>query len=87
MLSKFLKMSIVETTGPSNYTTGGFDVQVGELTIVEHAIVQLGGGYIGEVAGKNGNTITIKAYTSAGTEVTDGTDLSSVNVTIIAFGH
>lgn len=86
-LSKFLKFSVVETTGPASYTTGGFSVTVGELEVVEHALVSVGGGYVGEIAGKSGNTVAIKVYSASGTEVTAGTDLSSVGVTVLAWGY
>ena len=86
MLLKFFKMAIVETTGPSSYTIGGFEVEVGDLSVVEHAIVNVGGGYTGEVVNKDMNKVTIKVYSSAGTEVSAGTDLSSVNVTVVAWG-
>ena len=94
-LSKFLKGPvIVETTGPSSYSSGGFTVSVGKLRIVKHANVELSGGYVGEVASISGNTLTIKAYyfdydasaDGAAVEVADGTDLSSVTVKVIAWG-
>lgn len=86
-LSKFLKGPVViETTGPESYSTGGFTVDVGNLRVVEHAVVELGGGYVGEVSNISGNTVTIVAYSAAGTEVTSGTDLSSVAVKVVAWG-
>jgi len=95
-LSKFLKGPvIVETTGPDLYTTGGFEVTVGELRVVSHAIVEVGGGYLGEVAGVSDNAVTVKIYqfdyaaSAAGpaVEVDAGTDLGSVGVKVIAWGY
>jgi len=87
-LSKFLKGPVVEeTTGPDSYdATNGFTVTVGRLRNVEHAVVYMSGGYIGEVADVSGNTVTVKAYASGGTAVADGTDLSSVTVKVFAWG-
>lgn len=85
-LSKFLKMDVVETNGPSSYATGGFSIVAGDLRVVEHAIAVASGGYVAEVAGISGNAVTVKLYSGAGTEVANGTDVSGVNVTLVAWG-
>jgi len=81
------KIYIGSVAGPSSYSTGGFTVTVSELASISNAIVVAGGGYIAEVASISGNTITVKAYSGAGTEVTDGTDLSTVTFIVLAVGE
>ena len=80
------KLYIDTATGPASYATGGFTVTVDGLTNVEKAVVIAGGGYTAEVTSISDNTLTIVVYSSAGTEVTAGTDLSGVTFVIIALG-
>jgi len=81
-------VAVTRSAGPSSYSTGGFDVTISELSEVINAIVVASGGYTAEIdwANSSGNTLRVKLYSSAGTEVTAGTDVSSVYVYIIAFG-
>ena len=87
-----------KTNGPTSYTTGGFDVTIGNVEKVQYALVQvLGGGeYLAQVASISGNVVTIKVRDNIeqavneggtatyviGSEVGDGTDLSSVEFVI-----
>ena len=85
----------VKTAGPAAYTAGGFEVVEGELGTVETAVVQASGGYTAEVASITGNKVKVKAYyfdydaaaDGVAIEVPDGTDLSGVTFTILAFGY
>ena len=83
------KVVLKRVTGPTSYATGGFDVTIGDLSQIVSAIVVAGSGYTAEVdfANSNANKLRIKAYSAAGTEVTAGTNLSTVYFTIMAFGH
>ena len=81
------KIYIGSTSGPSSYSTDGFTVTVSELRSVSNAMVVAGGGYTAEVASISGNTITVKAYSGAGSEVTAGTDLSTVTFIVLAVGE
>ena len=84
------------TAGPASYTTGGFDVVIGELSRIKNAIVQCDKGYLAYIDWNNskGNKLRIVVdqfnypATAAGPadEVGAGTDLSSVNFTIVAGG-
>jgi len=91
-----VKVVVTQVSGPSSYTTGGFNVVVGELGEIQAAIVKAGSGYDADIdfANSSGNTLRIKAYyydytasaAGAAKEVAAGTDLSGVKFTIIAFG-
>ncbi len=71
-------MIFFSTAGPSSYSTGGFSVTINSARdITDVLVVAATGGYLAE-ASVSGNTLTIKAYSGAGTEVADGTDLSGV---------
>jgi len=83
------KIIMKRTAGPSSYSTGGFDFTIGELGTIKNGLVHATGGYIAEIdwANSSGNTLKIKAYSGAGTEVSGGTDLSSVYFTVIVAGY
>jgi len=82
----------VLVTGPSSYTTGGFDITIPGVTNLsaDRCLVNASGGYLAEVVSASGNTVKIKVYhfdyaaSSAGpaVEIADGTDLSSVTFTL-----
>ena len=94
---------VKETTGPSSYSAGGFNVTIGELEKVSKAIVQVigGGEYLAQVVSISGNVVTVKVRDNIeqevaeggsstytiGGEVSDGTDLSSVTFYVIAYGY
>jgi len=62
-LAKQLKEITKEFVGPSNYTSGGFSVQVGELEKISKvkSIHVLGGGeYISQIVNTTGNNATVK---------------------------
>ena len=82
------KVALTRSAGPSSYSTGGFDVTVGELSTIVAALPIASDGYTAEVdyANSSGNTLKIKVNASAGTEVTGGTNLSGVYIYILAFG-
>ena len=90
----FLKHVMVSTSGPASYAAGGFDVEIGELTEVYNAVVNISGGYLAEVASISGNKVKVKVYyfdydaTADGPaiEVPDGTDLSGQTVRMWAEG-
>ncbi len=85
------------TAGPASYTTGGFDVVIGELGRIKNAMVQCDGGYLAHIDWSNssGNKLRVVVEyfnypaTAAGAaeEVAAGTNLSSVNFTILAGGE
>lgn len=76
----------VASAGPSSYATGGFNIEISDLAKVDIAYVaNVTGGYTGEIAEINGNVVKVKVYSSAGTEVSAGTDLSGVTVKIMAY--
>lgn len=82
------RMSIItESAGPASYATGGFDVEVSELVMADKStVLQMSGGYVAEVVSMSGNKAKVKAYSSAGTEVANTTDLSGETVTLLSFG-
>lgn len=90
------KLSVYKGTGPSSYSTGGFDVDTG-LSNIDFAIAQIDGGYLAQIdwANSSGGTLKIKVYyfdydasaDGVATEVPATTDLSSNNVTVIAVGE
>ena len=90
----FLRHVMTSVSGPTSYTAGGFDVEIGELTEVYNAVVNISGGYLAEVAGIEGNKVKVKVRyfdydaTADGPaiEVPDGTDLSGQTVRIWAEG-
>lgn len=91
------------TSGPSNYSAGGFDVVCGAVEKVAMAKVEvLGGGeYLPQIASITGNTVKVKVRdnieqavdeggTSSytiGAEVSDGTNLSSLTFVIEYWGY
>ena len=87
-LSKFLKGPvIVETTGPDSYdATNGHSITVGKLKVVKDFVAVCTGGYVASEKSKSGNTIVLEYYTG-GSEVSNGTDLGSVGVKVIAWGY
>jgi len=56
---RYRKRQVKKVAGPSSYATGGFEVVMGNLEVVENAIVKCNGGYIAEVGGISGNKVTI----------------------------
>lgn len=89
------KMSVASVNGPQSYDqTSGYQVEVPGVTSVMTAIAQCTGGYVCIVDGVDGNKVTVRFYEvpsgitspSPLVEVASGTDLSSVKVTVIAFG-
>lgn len=82
------KIVITRTAGPASYATGGFTFTVGDLGSINSGFVIGANGYTADIdwANSSGNTLKIKAYTGAGTEVTAGTDLSSVYFTVVVVG-
>jgi len=92
------KVKVYRTSGPSSYSTGGFTFDATDFKKVNRALVGIendsAGNYHVEWS-VSGNTITIKvstisADTSTGaisaTEVSDGTDLSSLYFDIVVEG-
>ena len=89
------KSVITESAGPSSYTTGGFNIEVPELsTVAISKVIEVTGGYSAEVVSTSGNTAKVKVYyynypaTAAGaaTEVAAGVDISSVTITLLSYG-
>ena len=81
------KSIITESAGPASYSTGGFDVEVSELALVDISkAIQMSGGYTAEVVSIAGNKAKVKVYSSSGTEVTGTTDLSGETVTLLSYG-
>ena len=81
------KSIITESAGPASYTTGGFDVEVSELAMVDISkVLEMTGGYTAEVVSKTGNKPKVKVYASSGTEVTGTTDISGETVTLLSYG-
>ena len=61
MFSKYRKVVTKKVAGPDSYTTGGFEVTVGEVEVVEGATVSCdNNGYIAEIAGISGNKVTVR---------------------------
>jgi len=89
-------MRIIKTVaGPTSYTSGGFDVEVGELEkVVQAGVSPWTGGYKSEVASITGNKVKVlvryydydAAADGAAIEVTAGTDLSGVKFVVDAEG-
>lgn len=77
---------IVDITLSDSYATGGDDVNLSayvnsvDVILLENSVV---GSYLLEVDRANNK---IKAYSGVGTEVTSGTDLSSVSVRAVVIG-
>ena len=90
-----LKVVAESVSGPASYPSGGFSVAFDELRQVHAAIVIAGGGYLAEVAGVSGNTVTIvvryfdydAAADGVAIEIPAGTDLSAVSFWVIAIGE
>jgi len=89
---KIVKYSASAT---SSYSSGGFTVTISELSKVTDVVFAQLPGYLVETsASGSSNTVTVKVYqfdypaTSAGpaTEVSAGTDLSSLTLTLIVLG-
>ena len=93
------KGSVVETSGPSSYPSGGFAVAINDLKYVHWAAATFKGTratnyvYQLDVSWSN-NTVTIKvmeidvtAATATWAEVASGTDLSGLTFDIIAIGE
>lgn len=101
--TKYLKTIVKVVKGPASYTSGGFQVKIGELQKVTAAFVSdIGGGeYLPQIASITGNTVTVKvrdnieqavneggsATYTIGGEISAGTDLSGVTFQIVAFGY
>lgn len=80
------------TTGPSSYTSGGFNVTISGLSKIHAAVVVSNGNRVAVVKSISGNTITIAVYEEAGAagplaEVAAGTDLSGYTFWILAIGE
>lgn len=102
-LRKYLKRVIREFPGVSSYTTGGFEVTIGELKKVVRAIVKYGGNgeYIAQLAGIDGNKVKIfvrdnieqeineagTATVTVGAEIAAGTDISGEKFIVEAEGY
>jgi len=77
---------IVDITLSNSYATGGDDIDFSayvtsvDTIVLENSVV---GSYLLEVDRSNSK---IKAYSAIGTEVTAGTDLSSVSVRAVVYG-
>ena len=93
-----LKVYAGSFSGPSSYTTGGFNITIAGLEKIHNAVVALknnpGNKLITYTI--SGNTITVKIYTISAdtntgaisaTEDADGTDESSLLFEIIAVGE
>jgi len=89
------KLVVINTTGPSSYSSGGFTYAVKSLRKVEKVIAaSASGGYKVDAAdiSVSGNTLTIKVYyydydaTADGAAVEATGDLSGVNITIVVIG-
>ncbi len=81
--------TVLETyNGPDSYVTGtGFVVTASGPSVIDSAVaINSSLGYISEVAAISGNNMTIKVYTSGDTEVTSGTNLTPVVITILEQG-
>ena len=77
-------------SGPSSYSAGGFEVEIGELEKVAGAVVTVSSTtfYHAQIASITGNKVKIMVYEwtgSAVAEVGDGTDLSDVTFYILAW--
>jgi len=83
------------SSGPSSYSSGGFDVTVTDLRKVEEVLcVRSDSGYLCEVASTTNNVVKVKAYyfdydaTADGAAIEPtGADLSGVTFTVIAIGY
>lgn len=94
VIAKFNDAKLVKVTasGPSSYSSGGFSVTVDAEHVIDAFAAQSDSGYLVEIAGISGNTVTLKVYefnypaTASGpaAEVSDGTDLSGVTFTFRA---
>ena len=89
------KVAVTTTSGPSSYSSGGFNVTISQLSSVSYALAQAqNAGYLAVVASVSGNTVKVKVMyfdydasaDGAAIEVASGTDLSSVTFTVVAFG-
>lgn len=85
--SSSLKVMLGEIAGPASYPTNGFTADVPTdfevaLAKIKGAVVQSDAGY---PASFNADYNKIKVYASAGTEVTNTTDLSGLTFTITLF--
>jgi len=84
--------------GPTAYAAGGFNISVGQLSKVEHAMAHRGfasgawsrslglGPVDYYVTSGSGNIITIQAFRTSGEEFA-GSGLSHVPFNLIAYGH
>ena len=95
------KAVITTSAGPASYTTGGFEVEVPELSVVDISVAaQMTGIYKASVASVSGNKATVKVYevnqpvneggsatyTVTIKEVDAGTNLTDETVTLLSYG-
>jgi len=79
---------IEDYTGPSSYIPGGFTVttKTGPTLLLDVAIIQTTGGYNAYATNITNNQFTIQVFTSGGTEVTSGTNLTTITFKALEFG-
>lgn len=77
------RMTVTSVTFDDSYPTGGEALTAADLglNVIDQAIVYATSGYAAEWAGD-----LLVVYASAGTEVTDATDLQTLTVQVLAFG-
>jgi hypothetical protein len=97
-----MKLYVGTVSGPTSYTTGGFNVDTGLSTVLFADVMDLGGGeYLPKVNSITGGTVKIlvrgnieqsvneggsSTYT-IGAEVAANTNLSGVSFQVIAVGY
>jgi len=87
-------LAIVSASGPSSYSSGGFEVTVSELRVIEKVIaVYSNGGYLCEPGAISKNTVKVVAkwfkYSSSSDGVAEeptGQDLSGTTFTVVVIG-
>ncbi|MEM3271768.1 MAG: hypothetical protein QW745_08790 [Thermoplasmata archaeon] len=80
----------IETyTGPGSYQPGGFTVvtSTGPSLLLNAIVVQTSGGYNAYAKNITSNQFTIQVYSSGGTEVLSGTNLTNIVFTVFEFGY
>jgi len=80
---------LTQVGAPSSYPAGGFTVTISSLSLVEFVLsAYSSGGYIVEaIPSGTSNVVTVRIYSSGGTEVASGTDLSAETVTLVTVGY